>query len=235
MDVNPGGSRADDGMVRAASANSGSERRLKHRFETHDLASALGRVVDISRTGARVICDGAPPVKGGQTVSIRLVVGGKKLVLSAEVVRIRRPKIMGKERSIGLKFVGLSRKHEVALENLGRYGTFIPGADQSGEFAGSETTSQSTAYGDPTQSQAPPPDATIAIELPDLYAILGAPPESSHEELRAAFRKLATKLHPDVNPDPEAHEQFQEVVSAWQILGDADLRALFDKRRERAA
>lgn len=221
--------------MRASAANSGSERRLNYRYETHDLICALGKVADISRTGARVLCDGPPPVKQGQTVSIRLVAGGKKLVLSAEVIRIRRPKIMGKERSIGLKFVGLTQKHEYALENLGKFGTFVPGADTGGDpspsSAPAHTSADATAHADPTQSCTP----LMSVELPDLYEILGAPPSATHEELRAAFRKLATQLHPDVNPDPEAHERFQEIVSAWQILGDPELRSRFDLRRQTAA
>lgn len=221
--------------MRTANGKDADERRLNHRYETHDLVCALGKVADVSRTGARVLSDGAPPVRPGQSVCVRLVAGGKKLVLSAEVVRVRRVRPLSKERSVGLRFVGLSPRHEAALENLGRFGTFVPGADQAADPTQTGpspcASAQATSDADPTSSCM----AGVSIELPDLYEILGAPPSSTHEELRAAFRKLATRLHPDVNPDPEAHERFQEVVSAWQILGDPELRARFDQRRHAAA
>lgn len=221
--------------MRAGATHAPNERRLNNRYATHDLVCALGRVADISRTGARVVCDGAPPIKQGQVVSIRLVAGGKKLTLSAEVIRVRRPRLMGKVRSIGLKFVGLTQKHEQALENLGKFGTFMPGSD-AGSVSSSESDvrapgADASAHDSPSESFAP----ALSIELPDLYAILDAPMTASHDELHAAFRKLVSILHPDVNPDPEAHERFQEVVSAWQILGDPDLRARFDLRRHTAA
>ncbi len=226
---------ADDILVRKGRATTGAERRTTLRYQTHDLSCSLGRVSDVSRTGAQVVSPDAPPVKEGQHVSIRIVAGGKKIVLSAEVVRIRRPKLMAKERLIGLRFVGTTRAHEQALENLGRFGTFMPGADQGvdGSSTGVSSTGATPPH-DPTSTSVPS-DACITMELPDLYAILDAPPDATQEQLRAAFRRLAAQLHPDVNPDPGAHERFQEVVQAWHILGDAELRKRFDERRGRAA
>lgn len=226
---------ADETPVRKGRATTGAERRTTHRYQTHDLSCSLGRVCDVSRTGARVVSPDAPPLKEGQHVSIRIVAGGKKIVLSAEVVRIRRPKLMAKERLIGLRFVGATRAHEQALENLGRFGTFMPGADQGVDGSGAGVSSTGATHPHDPTSTAVPPGASVTVELPDLYAILDAPPESTQEQLRAAFRRLAAQLHPDVNPDPGAHERFQEVVQAWHILGDAELRKRFDERRGQAA
>ncbi|MGH9488289.1 MAG: DnaJ C-terminal domain-containing protein [Terriglobales bacterium] len=64
----------------------------------------------------------------------------------------------------------------------------------------------------------------------DYYAILGIKRGASPEELRKAYRRLARKLHPDVNPgNKTAEDKFKEVQEAYDILGDAKKREFFDK------
>ena len=64
----------------------------------------------------------------------------------------------------------------------------------------------------------------------DYYEVLGVPKNASTEELKKAYRKLARKYHPDVNPgDKNAENQFKEVKEAYDILGDADKRARYDQ------
>jgi len=62
------------------------------------------------------------------------------------------------------------------------------------------------------------------------YDALGVPPNATEIEIKKAYRKQAIKLHPDKNPDdPTAHEKFQAVGEAYQVLSDADLRKQYDK------
>jgi DnaJ-class molecular chaperone len=64
----------------------------------------------------------------------------------------------------------------------------------------------------------------------DPYAILGVKPEATQDEIRKSYRQLAKKLHPDLNPgDKQAEEKFKQVSAAYDILGDAEKRARFDK------
>ncbi len=49
-------------------------------------------------------------------------------------------------------------------------------------------------------------------------AILGLPEHASLPECKRAYRRLVTRLHPDVNPDPRAHARCNEVVGAWMYL-----------------
>ena len=63
----------------------------------------------------------------------------------------------------------------------------------------------------------------------DPYALLGVAKTASADEIRKAYRKLAKKLHPDLNPgDKSAEEKFKKVTAAYDLLGDPDKRKRFD-------
>jgi molecular chaperone DnaJ len=64
----------------------------------------------------------------------------------------------------------------------------------------------------------------------DYYEVLGVARDASEKEIKAAYRKLARKYHPDVNKnDPRAEEKFKEVAEAFAVLSDADKRAKYDR------
>ena len=63
----------------------------------------------------------------------------------------------------------------------------------------------------------------------DLYSVLAVTRKASAEDIAKAYRKLAKKLHPDLNPgDKAAEEKFKEVTAAYDILGDEDKRRRYD-------
>lgn len=65
--------------------------------------------------------------------------------------------------------------------------------------------------------------------MKDPYEILGVARTASPEQIRKAYRRLAKKLHPDLNPGrKESEERFKEVAGAYELLSDADKRQRFD-------
>ena len=62
----------------------------------------------------------------------------------------------------------------------------------------------------------------------DYYSILKVAPDSSMEEIKAAYRKLVFQLHPDKNKDPSALEKFKKVTKAFSVLSNSKSRIEYD-------
>src|SRR3989442_7049185 len=68
------------------------------------------------------------------------------------------------------------------------------------------------------------------MEFKDYYATLGVPKTATDKEIKQAFRKLARKHHPDVNPNDKAAEaKFKEINEANEVLGDPEKRKKYDE------
>ena len=68
------------------------------------------------------------------------------------------------------------------------------------------------------------------MEYKDYYKILGVDKDASQNDIKKAYRKLAKKYHPDLNPnDDKAQEKFKGINEAYEVLGDADKRKKYDQ------
>ncbi|MCC5657482.1 DnaJ domain-containing protein [Nostoc sp. XA010] len=69
-----------------------------------------------------------------------------------------------------------------------------------------------------------------ATDFKDYYAILGVSKTATQDEIKQAFRKLARKYHPDVNPNnKQAEARFKEVSEAYEVVSDVDKRKKYDQ------
>lgn len=64
--------------------------------------------------------------------------------------------------------------------------------------------------------------------MSDYYEVLGVARDATAEDIKKAYRRLARKLHPDVNPDPHAEDRFKEVGRAYEVLSSPERRAAYD-------
>ena len=68
------------------------------------------------------------------------------------------------------------------------------------------------------------------MDFVDYYKTIGVPKNASAEDIKKAYRKLARKLHPDLNPnDKEAHKKFQQINEANEVLSDPEKRKKYDQ------
>jgi curved DNA-binding protein len=68
------------------------------------------------------------------------------------------------------------------------------------------------------------------MDFKDYYGILGVPPDAEKKVIKQAYRQLARKYHPDVNPgNKEAEEKFKTINEAYQVLSDVEKRKKYDE------
>ncbi len=69
------------------------------------------------------------------------------------------------------------------------------------------------------------------MEFKDYYSVLGVEPGADEKAVKSAYRRLARKYHPDVSKEPDAEERFKSVSEAYEVLGNAERRAEYDRLR----
>src|SRR2546421_12574208 len=70
----------------------------------------------------------------------------------------------------------------------------------------------------------------MAVKFKDYYDVLGVDRNAKEEDVKQAYRKLARKFHPDVNPgDKSAEDKFKDIGEAYEVLSDPAKRAQYDR------
>lgn len=190
------------------------QRRVQ-RYGADSVRCALGQIVDLSSAGMAVRCAGKPPVKPGGTVPVHLKFSDGTLKLTAQVRWCKRCGL--KSFAIGLQFVELKPGVGRVLEAIARFGM-------------AEAVNHMGA--DPASNDEPPKqehDQNIQaeIDLPNYFRTLELDPDATPEQIKASYRRLAAKYHPDRNDDPEALKRFAAINEAYSILVDADRRGSY--------
>lgn len=68
--------------------------------------------------------------------------------------------------------------------------------------------------------------------MTDFYKTLGVDSHASEQDIKKAYRKLSMEMHPDRNPNPEAHEKFKQINEAYETLSDGDRRKQYDFQQQ---
>jgi len=182
------------------------------RYQTFGVRCNHGEVCDLSATGMRFRVHGRPGFTKGDVQRFVVESGGQKLHLTGQIVWVKRKGLFSRDHEAGVHFVNLKPAHQRAIEEFAVNGFVNTDAPQ------------------PAASR-----ASVSVEIPDLYAIMGIARDASQEEIVATYRRLAKELHPDVTDEPDAEEQFAVVGKAYRVLHDPDSRARYDRMLAEAA
>ena len=68
--------------------------------------------------------------------------------------------------------------------------------------------------------------------LPDYYQILGLAPQADKSQIKQAYKKMVRQLHPDINPSPESQERLRQVLEAYRVLSNEQIRQSYDTLRQ---
>lgn len=195
--------------------------RRDDRFFTTALSCPVGEVVDVSRSGFRLRSLKRPPLKVGQSHEILLRAGGQQVRVAARVQWVKRTRLVPPRFELGFQIVDHRPGIGAAIQQLGQFGCIgapVDAAQNQGSTASSEQ---------PPLSQG----VTAAVQLEDLYALLGVGEGASADEVKRAYRTLARTMHPDHSDAPDAAARFDRLAKAYAILGDPTRRKWYDDMR----
>jgi DnaJ-domain-containing protein 1 len=213
----------------------GRRARAAERFVAAGLSCALGDVLDLSATGVRLRGSGKVKVDLGDILTITVASENQSVKVQSQVVWVRR-RGLGRQE-IGLKFVNVRKGVATALVQLARYGFIttdpasVAHAEEANEAAKVKAKAdagepQAPGAGQPGTDGRPP--LTAAVDVEDLYAMLGVERNAPESAIKKAYHRMALEYHPDRNQSPDAARKFAEISKAYSVLRDEAMRSKYD-------
>ena len=194
----------------------GPDRRQHARHGTEVVSCELGDVVELSRSGFRLVTKSKPPMRPKQVVNVTLRFDGRLVKVQAQARWIKRSGL--RKHTMGLAFVNVSDKVGMVLESVAKYGFVCVDPAES----------KSTSNQGKNSKNKPADKAKVTIDLPNYYRLLEIDRDATDEQLRAAYRRMAQTYHPDANKSPDAASRFIEISQAYEVLSDPDRRKSYD-------
>lgn len=204
-----------------AKTNQAQRQRVRHA--TQGLSCELGDIADLSADGMRVRLATKPVVGRGDSGTWIVASASQKIRVSGRVRWVERTG--WSQWQVGVEFVNADTARRVALELLAKHGFVTPGAHSAAELGGTQRGSAAGARPEPLRA---------AIEVEDLYALMGVARDADAETIKSTFRRLARELHPD-HGETGDQERFVRVNRAYTVLRDPELRKRYDEMLKRAA
>jgi hypothetical protein len=227
-----------------ARGKAGTSPRRHERHLTEGLTCVSGSVLDLSSGGMRVKSAERPPAKAGGMTTFTLQLGAKSLSVQGKVAWIKRASLLAGPYEYGVQFVGVSGAVAKVIDQIAMYGFVHDGkgeAKQTPKWSASGATGTGAAGsaaakgadGAPgatgARAEQARPRVTVTADLPCFYETLGVTRDATQDQIRAAFRGLAKKLHPDVCKEPDAGERFAFITRVHEVLSDPELREKYDE------
>lgn len=175
--------------------------RNESRLMTPKLRCCKGRVADITGSGMRMIVSPKDLPEIGDVQEYTFSDGSSELIVSGTVKWVRKGPAFTRRSEVGVEFEKLDSLTRDAMIKFAVQGKI-------GEYK----------------------DASIQVQYPDLYKLLGITPYASQEQIDSAYRQEAKRFHPDHNDAPNAAQQFDQLHKAYSVLGDPEMRSKYDAR-----
>ncbi len=215
----------------AASSLSPSERRGDTRFRPQGLDCPVGELLDLSISGMRLRCGGATPLAPNAVERFCLIDGDDRVHVDGRVVWARRLGLLRRRWDVGIQFVEVDETQRAILARLARICRVPPEPLP-------RVAAPPSGHGGPRASARPRDEpaavpSEVAIEVGDLYGLLGIPRGATREQIRVRFRELARIHHPDISDAADAERTFALFAKAYRILSDDTLRRRYDERLAR--
>ncbi|MFG0305909.1 MAG: DnaJ domain-containing protein [Phycisphaerales bacterium JB040] len=190
--------------------------RAATRFNTEGFTCREGCLADLSATGMRIRFEGKPDFRVGDNRDFLVSANAQTVRLPGQVVWVKRSSLFSKEYQAGIHFNALRPELMKAIEAFAMHGVIDP--------AVAPKMPRSTASSARHSSE----QASVRVEVPTHYQVLGVSRSATDQQIHEAYRRLAKKLHPDVNKAPDAAQQFKALTAAYHVLKDPQLRTQYD-------